>query len=46
MKPLLSALSSLWFYTRAFGAFALLSVLALLVAWQDVTTKKEETIDA
>lgn len=42
MKHLLSAL---WFYARAICAFALLSVLALLVAWQDVTTRDEKSID-
>jgi len=39
------SLSSLWFYSRAICAFALLSLLALLVAWQDVTTKREMDVD-
>lgn len=45
MKPLLSSLSSLWFYVRAFGAFVLLAVLALGIAWQDITTRDENEVD-
>jgi len=39
------SLSSLWFNTRVFCAFIGLAILALLVAWQDVTTRNEEEID-